>query len=167
MREYASEAIVLSREPVGELDARFAVFTERFGRLAAKAKSVRKPTSKLASHLEAGNLISVRIVEKNGLQVVDALKKRKLKASVSDLAVLAALLAESEPEPEIWNELVFSGETGRLNWEAVLRALGWDPAEACCSICDNRSLSAFRPETQDFLCENCASRLHGDGLIYI
>jgi recombinational DNA repair protein (RecF pathway) len=164
MQEYLSDAIVLSREPNGDLDCRFRIFTKKYGKLAAKAKSVRKVTSKLAGHLVPGNVVSVRVVEKNGPQIVDALKSAKVTAAnPRDLYLLAGLLADSEPDIGLWN-LICGGKFG---WLAALKILGWDPAHAVCGICRKGEPAVFDAEGQEFFCDACASKLPPDKLIYI
>lgn len=164
MQEYLGEAIVLSREPVGELDVRFSVFTKRFGKLEAKAKSARRITSKLAGHLEPGNLIDARIVEKNGLHIADALKKRRLNVELADLRQLGAILAEAEPEPRLWREL----SSGKLNWGVVLGILGWDPRAARCQACGGtKDGLVFSVRGQEFFCGECSSKLDRNEVIYI
>lgn len=163
MQEYVSEAVILSREPVGDLDARFSIFTKRFGKLKTKAKSVRRTTSKLAGHLEPGNLADVRIIEKNGPQVVDALKKQRLGISPADLYRLDLILAEAEPDPLLWRALL----GGKFNWQETLRILGWDPGEAQCQTCDGKNGLAFSVAGQEFFCGNCSLRLPQNELIYI
>ena len=73
MVEYFTEALVLDKEDSGDLDARIILYTEDLGKITAKAKSVKRITSKLNGHLEPLNFIQVRLVEKNGFQIVDAL----------------------------------------------------------------------------------------------
>ena len=80
MQEYLSEAVVLDRLANGDLNGRVVFLTKRFGKLVGKARSIRKITSKLSGHLQPGNLVQVRMIEKNGLQIVDALKKSRLRS---------------------------------------------------------------------------------------
>ncbi len=162
MQEYFSEAIVLDRLPNGDLDSRVFFFTKRFGKLIAKAKSARKITSKLAAHLEPGNLIQVRLVEKNGLQVVDALKKSRLAIALHDLYCLSELLAEAEPESRLWELFV----TGEFSWHQALKLLGWDPDFAVCTNCSNPA-AAFRIQSQEFFCSRCSSKLPRSEVLYI
>lgn len=162
MREYITDAVVLHKEPNGDFDHRIILFTKQFGKLAAKSKSARKITSKLSGHLEPGTLAAVRLVEKNNLQVVDALKKSKLKTSLADLHFLGKLLADAEPEPHIWEALA----NGTFSWKETLRTLGWDPASASCNACMNRA-SVFHVATQEFFCANCPSKAPQEELLYV
>lgn len=162
MQEYSTEAIVLDKETNGDLDARITLFTKKFGKLAGKAKSVRKITSKLSGHLEPGNLVQARLVEKNGLQVVDALKQEKLPNNPSDFYFLGRLLADAEPEPDLWNALT----AGNFSWKEGLKILGWDPEFASCSACGKRA-SAFHSKSQEFFCGACALKLLREEVLYI
>ncbi|MBI2321302.1 MAG: DNA repair protein RecO [Chloroflexi bacterium] len=49
---YRTEAIVLRRFDLGEADRILTLATPRYGKLRALAKGVRRPTSRLAGHLE-------------------------------------------------------------------------------------------------------------------
>ncbi len=154
MREYVSECLVLSREPVGEFDARFSLYAKRYGKLVAKSRSVRKITSKLAGHLEPGNIVFARFVEKTGLQVVDALKTSQSGIALADLARLDVILAEREPDLGLWNVL-----QERFAWPRVLAVLGWDPGAARCSLCDAPRPVSFRLSNQEFFCGACSPRI--------
>lgn len=163
MTEYLSEAVVLTKEPNGDLDNRISLFTKKFGKLVAKAKSARRITSKLSPHLEPGNLSVVRLVEKNGLQVVDALKSERLNISPADLYNLNLVLSEAEPDQRLWHEL----RQEKLIWPRILAYLGWDPEEAHCEKCGRRPVSHFRVQSQEFFCGSCASKVKENGLLYI
>jgi len=162
MQEYISEAIVLDKETNGDTDIRVALFTKKFGKLRPKAKSARKITSKLSAHLEPGNLIRVRLIEKNGLQAVDALKILRLDVNPADLYFLNKLLADAEPEPMLWHALL--RET--LNWNKILKILGWDPSVSECSVCEDKS-KVFMIRNQQFFCKTCASKITHKELILI
>ena len=45
MLEIATEAIVLDKEDLGEYDSRVFLYTKEFGKVGAKATSLRKITS--------------------------------------------------------------------------------------------------------------------------
>ncbi|MBU6500812.1 MAG: recombination protein O N-terminal domain-containing protein [Patescibacteria group bacterium] len=163
MQEYLSDAVVLDKVQNGDMDSRFFMFTKKFGKLAAKAKSARKITSKLAGHLQPGNLVSARFIERNGLQVVDALKRNKLNIGLTELYFLNKLLHEAEPEQRLWHLLV----SERFDWIEILRILGWDADETSCQNCNTGKPVAFDIGVQEFLCENCAIKTPADKLLYI
>ena len=163
MVEYVADAIVLNREPNGDLDCRFSLFTKTLGKFVVKAKSVRKITSKLSGHLNVGSLSGVRIIEKNGLQVVDALQKSRLNFRPIDLYFLDRLLPEAEPEPALWHELT----NGSFSWRRALKVLGWDPNGVSCYLCNGRGITVFDLASQDFLCQKCSLSMAPDRLIYL
>ena len=70
MREYSTEGVVLDRVSSREADLRVTLYTRDLGKIIAKVKSGRAITSKLAPHLEPLNFVRLRIIEKNGFQVV-------------------------------------------------------------------------------------------------
>ena len=51
-REYQTEAIVIKKTKLGEADSILTFFTPRLGKIQGFAKSLRKPKSKMAGHLE-------------------------------------------------------------------------------------------------------------------
>ncbi len=157
MQEYVSEAIVLEKKTFGDCDSRYSIFTRRFGKMVAKAKSVRKITSKLAGHLEPGNIVRVRFIEKNGLQITDALKEEKLFISLMNLSLLSDLLPEGEPEVALWANC----RAGVFVWRDILRTLGWDPEYATCVSCGSSDVSSFYIPSQEFFCGRCSSSKSG------
>jgi DNA repair protein RecO (recombination protein O) len=51
-REYQTEAVVIKKTKLGEADTILTLFTPRLGKIQGFAKSLRKPGSKMAGHLE-------------------------------------------------------------------------------------------------------------------
>ena len=162
MEEYVTDALVLTKAPMGERDGRYTLFAERFGKLAAKVKSSRAITSKLAGHLEPGSFVTVRFLDMGSFQVVDALKSGKADIAPADLARLRDLLPDLQAEPDLWQLLV----RGTFSWNGVLRTLGWDPRGACCALC-GRSAEYFSGARQEFFCGSCVSKMGGNRVSYI
>ena len=155
MQEYVTKALVLDKASRGgEADTRYFFFTERYGKISARAKSSRKIVSKLAGHLEPGTLASVRIIEQHGTQVVDALKIDRMSIALADLARLNELMGEWEPDRELWQEI--SGGRG-ISWTNALAILGWDPRGAVCARCARADARHFFIPRQEFFCANCVS----------
>jgi len=164
---YFSQAIVLDREPANEIDNRFHIYAKGYGKIVARGKSTRKITSKLSGHLEPGNIVMARLIEKNGLQVVDALKISHLRTRISDLYYLNKLLPEGDFDFQIWSELVGGPSALRqnsgqvvswrkpLNWKKMLRVLGWDPAHGMCEVCGGSKVIKFVIDGQVFSCKEC------------
>ena len=156
MQEYVVNAIVLRKYPQGDLDGRYTLFTERFGKITAKAKSSRKITSKLAPHLEPGTLLRVRFIEAHGTQIIDALKNGITPLSLLDLHLLSMLLSEGQPEADLWQILAVEG---RFSWPRALAILGWDPDGALCITCNARPGKHFYVPRQEFFCDTCVKKL--------
>jgi recombinational DNA repair protein (RecF pathway) len=170
MQEFVSDAIVLRKDPQGDLDGRYVFFTERFGKVVAKAKSSRKITSKLASHLEPGTIGKIRFIENHSTQIIDALKARKSGVAIADLSFLSQLLHELQPEPELWEMLFGGGVDGgastagtalapNFSWAKTLAVLGWDPHEAVCFSCGKARPAYFYVPRQEFFCADCVKKL--------
>ncbi len=51
-RDYSTEAIVIRKTKLGEADSILTFFTPRLGKIQGFAKSLRKPQSRMAGHLE-------------------------------------------------------------------------------------------------------------------
>lgn len=158
MNEYVSDAIVLEKEPQGELDERVAVFARTLGKFSAKVKSSRKITSKLSPHLEPGNFIRVRMIEKGNMQIVDALKQHKISGPPDFFYLLGRVLADGEPDENLWSTLI----SGEKNWKKILGILGWDPEHASCEHCGRGEVFAFHVASQNFFCGPCSNRSRGE-----
>lgn len=161
MHEYSVPAVILDKEPLRDFDSRITFYTEKFGKLSGKATSTRKITSKLSAHLEPGNMVNMRFVEKHGLQIVDTLRTRKIRASLPELYALNQLLGEGEPDPELWTHL----KSAKFRWTDILRILGWDPAHGSCASCGSLPQS-FYLSRQEMYCTACASKLPVAQVIY-
>ena len=148
MYEHVTPALVLARYPHGEADLRFSLFTRDLGKLVATAISGRKITSKLAPHLEEGSVSTVRVIEQKGIRVGDALTMKSAVRTLEECLLLDRLLPENVQEPVVWQAATAS----RVDWNAVLLALGWDPSHGSCRVC-KKPPAAFVIRSQDFLCQ--------------
>ena len=154
MQEYVTDAVVLAKRANGEFDARYALFTKKFGKMTGRAKSSRKITSKLAGHLEPGSVVKIRFIEKTCVQIVDVLKVARIAISLGNLAALDRLIPEMEADEPLWRQI--SEEP--FSWLAVIKSLGWDPGEALCAGCGRKDISHFFIPRQEFFCEACLFR---------
>ena len=157
-----TNAMVLKKESSGEYDGRYVLFTERFGKIFAKAKSSRLITSKLAGHLEPGIMAKVRFIDKGSAQIVDALKSFRTDISSEDLNLLSDLLPDMQADPELWSLLAQQP----FSWGDILRTLGWDPQDARCALCRKKASRFFIPR-QEFFCDACVSKMGKSKLSYI
>jgi recombinational DNA repair protein (RecF pathway) len=163
MQEYVTDAIVLKKDGLNDIDGRYMLFTKRFGKIVGKAKSSRKITSKLAPHLEPGIVSKVRFIETKGTQIIDALKAERLAISLGDLHFLSQLLPDAEPEIDLWELLIRND----FSWTETLSILGWDPEHADCAVCNAHKPEYFYIPRQEFYCARCASKVRRDAVISI
>ena len=161
MQETTTHALVLDIVQTGEHDARVTLYTEAAGKLVARAKSLYKPQSKLAAHLQPLTIAHVRLVEKKGMQIVDALALRRYgdvdKGATATVELLATLKLLTElttahqPDRELWG--LIAG--GKLVSSSLLKALGFDPEHARCDRCHGERPSHFLLRDTVYLCRDC------------
>ena len=157
----------------GEHDARVTLYTEAAGKLVARAKSLYKPQSKLAAHLQPLTISHVRLVEKKGMQIVDALTLRRYgdvdksaPATVELLAtlkLLAELTTAHQPDRELWG--LVAG--GKLVSSSLLRVLGFDPEHARCDRCSSAEPSHFLLHDTVYLCRDCFTIARAPGTFVV
>lgn len=160
MLEIVTDAIVLDKNDAGDYDSRVFLYTKELGKITARVKSVRKITSKLAGHIEPLSVISARIIDKNGPQLVDALKSGRMPKSQNLLKILLLvkeLAAEGQKDITLWNFLEKTMNNGFevKNMAEVLSLLGFDPTFAKCSRCKAGKPQKFSVSETAFFCKNC------------
>jgi len=181
MTEYLTDAIVLDKEDVGEMDSLIYLYTKDLGKVIAKAKSSRKITSKLGGHLEPLNLVKVRLVEKKrlpnsrqGFQIVDALVIKRFLAGRLAPAFLTAkflrvmkfikeMTFEYQRDLQLWllikKILASPAADEKIIYRSLLKVMGFNPKFAECAECHRKEVRAFSSENQKFLCEKCFTAL--------
>lgn len=175
MNELFTEALVLDKKENGELDAVIVFYTENFGKISAKAKSLKKITSKLSGHLESLNFVNVRLIEKKrlpsgrqGFQVADALTVNRQPELRNDPDVLAKFLRiiqfiktttfELQPDQRLYSaikKIMFAKYDERQIYRLLIKILGFDPEFAACHFCNNEKTEYFLKEDGIFLCRQC------------
>ncbi len=174
MIEYFTKALVLDGENSGEFDKLIHFYTEDLGKVVAKAKSVRKITSKLASQLQPLNFVRLRLVEKNGFQVADALAFKKIEASPLALEItqfIKEMTFEIQPDRKLWllirKILQNLKNNKKFSYRPLLEEFGFSPKFARCNVCDSKSVVYFSKAEQVFLCRKCALKINKNELILI
>lgn len=71
-QSWTTRALVLKRSDLGETDRLLVLFTEALGKITAVARGARKPKSKMASHLEPGNITRFELAKGKTFYVVTA-----------------------------------------------------------------------------------------------
>jgi len=183
MIEYFTEGIVLDKERKVNFDGLVYLYTKDYGKIVAKTTGIYKPTSKLAGLLEPLNLVNLRIVEKNGFQITDALKIKKIvnndvlkskkfyQQAINLLFFIKEMTFDFQFDPKLWQAILKTFEVINKkrtpSYSLILEALGFSPKFAQCQICKNKPAKYFSKKDQVFYCRRCASKFPQDELILI
>ena len=115
-----SRGVVLKRTESGENHQLITFYTREFGKLVGIAKSVKKSTSKQASHLEVFNLVDFRLIAGRTYSIVASAQSAEtfsgLKNSLNKLSVGFFLL-------ESFNRLVYDHEQDTALWNFLVSTL--------------------------------------------
>lgn len=127
-----TQAIILKKIPIKEYDELVVCYTKDAGKQTFRAKSVRRSTSKQASHLDILNFVDFSLVyglnASNGISVSHPIITSaytlnswlNLKLNLSSMAGAYFLL-------ECFDKLVFDGEADMKLWNFFLQKLeGYD-----------------------------------------
>lgn len=187
MIEHFTEALVLNNEDIGEFDALITLYAAKLGKVVAKAKSIKKITSKLAGHLQPLNFVNCRLIEKNGslngkqdFQIVDALiieeQRNKqtpedIKKNINIARFLDEMTFELQEDQHLWQAIKkimsYSDFNENLIYRELLKILGFDPEHAACfSCCKNKVKYLIKPE-HTFLCSDCGLKIDSNDVILI
>lgn len=169
MFEYSTKAFVLDSENINEFDKLVYLYTEDFGKVVAKAKSVRKITSKLAAYLEPFNFIRVRLVGKNNFQIIDALNFDKMTVSPQNLAItqfIKETTFELQQDKKLWRFIRQSAKEN-FSYRPLLKIFGFDPDFASCRICNGKQAVYFSKNDHIFFCQKCSFKVPKNEVILI
>ncbi|MCS7172749.1 MAG: DNA repair protein RecO [Armatimonadetes bacterium] len=178
MPVYKVEGIVLGRRNLGEADRVLTLLTREYGKLAVKAKAVRRPSSRLAGRLEPFTHARFLLARGRTLDVVAQVEVITSFASLrADLlrTAWAAVCAELtdrmlqglDPHPEVFETLLQAQEAlaggdpeMATLWYALrlVRHLGYGPVLDRCARC-GRSVQgngAWQILAGGLLCATCA-----------
>lgn len=159
--------MVLQKEPVGEADSEYSVFTWDVGKIRARASSSRKILSRLAGHLEPGTLALLRIVRKNEegrFRMAEALSEEKTKspAVIRVLSLAESLIPLEQPDINMFaflKSLIVQGaDSEAKSYAQLLKLAGFDPEAAKCGVCGRSEIAYFSPQDIMFLCAPCLKK---------
>lgn len=175
MREYFTPGIVLDREPRNELDEAITIYTKDLGKVRAFTKSSRKITSKLSGHLAPGRLANIRLVERNKLQLVDALSlppPSGLKDLLPFLYFIDKVTPYGDADLGLWymiEEIVEGGRFSPAIYRHLVERLGFFSEEAYCHYCEKNISNFFNLPETTILCASCSVELglKSDDLIFL
>ncbi|PIR87111.1 MAG: hypothetical protein COU11_02695 [Candidatus Harrisonbacteria bacterium CG10_big_fil_rev_8_21_14_0_10_49_15] len=177
MQEVSTRAIVLGSYPAGEADLRVTLYTEEVGKVRARVRSARKLGSKLAAHVQPLMLSHVRLVQKNTVQVVDALsiknfkqdllesdlpkdrQHRRLREMLAVFRMVDEMTLDEQPDKALFALLAGGAVFGK----EILSVLGFDPLHASCSRCGSAQAKHFNIADTEYLCARCFRKARGGG----
>jgi DNA repair protein RecO (recombination protein O) len=121
MREKKTAAVILKTTDVFDADRSFLMFTRELGKIRARAKGVRRTTSRLTGHLlaylptelelvETGGwyLITKAHIQETGSYPADSLSFLQYTELVAE--AVDVLMVEGEPHPDLYEGLVYTLE---------------------------------------------------------
>lgn len=177
-RLYRVNAIVLRRRDLGDTDRIVTLLTAEHGRRRVVAKGSRKPSSRLAGHLEPFGATRLLIARTRGLDIISQAESidpfeglRRTESSIASAGYFAELVDTLVPEDEAHEdvyELLFASyrllsearnhHTVTFLFEmALLRLLGYRPELHLCLSCGEE----VRPVENGFsadggvVCDRC------------
>ena len=186
-----TRAIVLKKQNTNEYDQWVTCYTEEFGKLKTVAKSILKPISVQALHLDIFNLVEFELINGRGLPIVTGAQVidpfRGIKNSLVKTAVayffaeaIDKMVFENDKDEQLWSFLVsFLGELNkdeinpvkllRQGQSRLLDVLGYLPETGSCKVCDDKlgdgDLGAFNYMLGGVVCKKCFLSGHGGILI--
>ena len=179
---YTTSAFTLARQPRGEFDRVYTLYTKALGKVEAVAEGSQRITSKLAGHLEPFGEVMVTLVQRGSVtKVSGALTRRRWQQLAGDLTSLQAAArclrltvwgVGPAPDPACFALLqqalaVIDGNRGPAAGvvaEAyalqLYTRLGFQPKLNRCGRCHRESaITAFDPSGGCVVCYACAQ--HG------
>jgi len=173
MSEFYTEALVLDIEDAGAANSFIHLYTQKLGRIKAKAVGIKKITSKLAGHFQPLNFVNARIVDGGNFILADGLSisgdiRHRTADFISSALKAASLIKKATPECETdlvaWHfikEIFISGDANKAgNIKMLLKALGFEPQTEKCEFCRINHASFFSFVDANFICEKCIENLN-------
>ena len=179
-----TRAIILKKQNTNEYDQLVTCYTEEFGKVTAVAKSVLKPNSIQAMHLDIFNLVDFELLNGRATPIITGAQAEKTYSNLkNNLACLAIgyffaeiadkLFFEYQKDEEIWNfltslveELDYKGHLCKDALCSLLKdkqveffnLLGYAPNLDECTFCSakiNGSLTTYSIEARGAICQDC------------
>lgn len=179
-KEFFSRALVLERKDRNDADGTVYLFTEDFGKVVARAKSVRKIKSKLSAHLQPLAFVKARFMRRNGdgFVIIDCVVDEEMASfgtrkrfdALPALKLLNKSIGEMQTDRRLWHYLieVFKKEYTQADvLRGLLRLLGLAGEATYCRICDDPQVAALYSKEEQLLCRVCASKVSANEILYI
>ena len=186
-----TKAIVIKKQNTNEYDQWVTCYTEEFGKLKTVAKSILKPSSIQALHLDIFNLVEFELINGRGMPIITGAQVINsfggIKDSLARTAVayffveaIDKMIFENDKDSKMWSFLAYFFE--ELNKEEnnhtdllrrgqirLLDILGYFPETDSCKACNgglgNDNFGAFNHLLGGVVCKRCFLSGHGGILI--
>jgi DNA repair protein RecO (recombination protein O) len=162
-RLFKTEAVILRQRRVGEADRFLTLFTPALGKIEAKAKGVRKTTSRMSGHLQPLTRCMLQLAQGHVTDVVTGCETlESFQPLRGDLAKLSRALYMGELVDRMLPEAAPAYATYRLLVESLRRLEGAEDADLPVRFFEMRMLdqAGFRPEAVS--CVGCGSKLEAE-----
>ena len=159
-RLYKTEAIILRQRRLGEADRILTLFTPTFGKIDAKAKGVRKTTSRMSGHLQPLTRCLLQLARGHAADVIAGCETlESFQPLRDDLERLSRALYLSELVDRLSADHVPAYVTYRLLLETLRRLEEAEDVDLVLRHTEMRLLdqSGFRPELER--CVACGGEL--------
>ena len=182
MREFFTRALVLERRNLGEVDGLIRFFSEDYGKVTARAKSLRKIQSKLSGYLQPLNFVKVLLVKlagpSDGFAVVDCLSDGKFSSLETNkrfdllpvVSLVNTMAGELETDRKLWvflEEIFLRRFDTKETIRTFLKIAGFNPDGADCFFCHQKEIVAFLPSDHIFLCSTHSSKVPADKIVLL
>ncbi len=162
-RLYKTEAIILRQRRLGEADGILTLYTPAFGKLDAKAKGVRKTTSRMSGHLQPLTRCMLQMAQGHvsdivtGCETLDSFQPLR-----EDLELLSRAIYVCELTDKMIPERLPGYPTYRLLLDTLRRLEKDEHTDAALRFFEMRLLdqSGFRPEIER--CVACGAALQAE-----
>lgn len=167
MNEYYTPAVVLDRRVKNAKDLQVTLYTKELGKISAIAKSMRKITSKLAGHMQIGNVVDVRVIDRGSFQLIDGLSRKsacKDEEVLRFLSFIDAMTTYHQVDIRLWytlNEVMDRCQFSPAVYRYFLQIMGFGQEvkedSTVCGRCrkDKQGLVYFYAPDIIFLCSSC------------
>lgn len=186
-----TRAIILKKQNTNECDQLITCYTEDFGKLMAIAKSILKPSSIQAMHLDIFNLAEFELIQGHGMPIITGAQMldshMNIKRELSKLAVayffaeaMDKMVFDNDKDENLWSfwvslldelddddskplDLLRQGQI------KLLGILGYFPEVGSCKVCSDKlnenSFGAFNHNLGGIICQRCFLSGYGGILI--
>jgi DNA repair protein RecO (recombination protein O) len=178
-REYKTEAVIIRKTKSGEADRILTLYTPEYGKIDVFAKSIRRPKSKLAGHLELLTYSQINLARGRnldtviGAQTIDSFLNLKNDLMLTSSGLYAAELINQFSVAQVACQPLFKlfletlerlakAESPELTLRYfelhLLDLVGYRPQLQECVICKEPLKpvdNAFSPNSGGILCPNC------------